>query len=106
MLARIWEQAIVQKGDDITDDYIKLFRDHEDCADISLANEQVSSSTVKTIWSRLRTSSPDAFFYSGEDSSESDTAGLVNWPLPLSGILRADNHTEGKCNYNGPQETT
>ena len=28
MLAMIWEQSIVRRGDDVTDKYIKLFRDH------------------------------------------------------------------------------
>jgi hypothetical protein len=84
MLATIWEQSIAQIGDRITDNYIKMFRDHEDCADISLAIEKVSSSTAKTIWSRLRTLSPDAFFYSAEDKSESDTADQVSFSLAMS----------------------
>jgi hypothetical protein len=84
MLAMIWEQSIIGRGDDVTDNYIKLFRDYEECADIALAEKVVSISSVKAIWNRLRTSSPDVFFYSKKDNSESDTANQVKCCLPMS----------------------
>ena len=81
MLAMIWEQSIKVQGDSITDHYIKLFHEHEECADIASAIEKVSPSTAKTIWNRLRTTSPDAFFYSEQDNSQSYTADQVKGSL-------------------------
>jgi hypothetical protein len=83
MLAMIWEQSIVGRGDDVTDNYIKLFRDYQECADIASAEEKVSISAAKAIWNRLRTASPNAFFYSEKNDSESDTADQVKCCLPL-----------------------
>ncbi|KIX03818.1 uncharacterized protein Z518_07371 [Rhinocladiella mackenziei CBS 650.93] len=71
LLAQIWHESMRAKGDDITDAYINLFRDHEECADIALAIEKLSLCTAKIIWHRLRSSFPDAFFYS-EDISQSN----------------------------------
>lgn len=84
MLAKIWEQSIVERGDDVTDNYIKLFRDYQDSADIALAGERVSVSATKATWIRLRTASPDAFFYSKKDNSESDKVDQVKCRPPLN----------------------
>jgi hypothetical protein len=83
MLAMIWEQSIVGRGDGVTNDYIKLFRDHQECADIASAEEKVSISVAKAIWNRLRTASPNAFFYS-ENNSEPDVTDQVKCCLPLN----------------------
>ena len=87
MLAMIWEQSIVERGDGVTDNYIKLFRDHQECADIASAEEKVSISTAKAIWNRLTTASPNVFFYS-ENDSESDTADQVKCCLSLNQVLK------------------
>ena len=84
MLAMIWEQSIAGRGDAITDIYIKLFRDCQECADIAFAEEKVSISVAKAVWNRLRMASPNAFFYSEKNNSESDTADLVKCCLPLN----------------------
>ena len=67
MVANIWSQAMEAKGDSVTDEYIKLFREHEDCADIAIAEKIVPVSTAEIIWLRLRSESPDAFFYAESD---------------------------------------
>ena len=83
MLAMIWEQSIVGRGDDITDNYIKLFRDYQECADVATAEEKVSISVAKVVWDRLKTASPNAFFYCEESTLQSDTVDQVKCCLPL-----------------------
>ncbi|KAF2180943.1 hypothetical protein K469DRAFT_671927 [Zopfia rhizophila CBS 207.26] len=70
MIANIWEQAMIARGDEVVDSYIKLFRDHEHSLDINLADRTVSRSAAQAIWNRLRTSFPDAFFYPEKVSSD------------------------------------
>lgn len=106
MLAMIWEQSIKVRGDDITDNYIKLFRDYQECADIASAEEKVSVLIAKAVWNRLRTASPNAFFYSEERNSESDTANQVKCCLPLRYVLELTLVSKVEYHYNGPQKSS
>jgi hypothetical protein len=47
MLAQIWDQSIVRRGDSVTDNHLKLFHDHQDCADVASAEEKVSLSAAR-----------------------------------------------------------
>ncbi|EXJ87166.1 hypothetical protein A1O3_04125 [Capronia epimyces CBS 606.96] len=72
MLARIWEEAIDEKGDAFADRYISLFQDKEKAPDICLADDFAFRHTVRTMWARLRSLHPDTFFYSESKSQESN----------------------------------
>jgi len=77
MLCRIWEQSTAIRGNDVMDQYIKLFREREECADIALAKKMMSIAMAKSIWGRLRASLPGVFFYSTEDGSDMDAVDQV-----------------------------
>lgn len=85
MLAQIWEAAILLKGDDITDHYIKLFsgENPEACRDILKAADHVSLYTAQKILKRLKFSHPDAFFYSTGVTSQpniiKDVSNSCTW---------------------------
>ncbi len=67
MVARIWEESIVLRGDAVTDRYIKLFRDDDQALDIALPNQSVSRLVTDKIWKRLRLQNPLAFFFSEKE---------------------------------------
>ena len=104
MLAMIWEQSIAGRGDDVTDNYIKLFRDDQECADVAFAEEKVSISAAKAIWNRLRTASPNAFFYSEKNGSDSNTTNQVKCPSAKVNLALTI-APKVKYHYDGPQQT-
>lgn len=77
MLAKIWEQAMIKKGDNVVDRYINLFRNHPQCLDIQSADTMVSKSAAQVIWTRLRTSYPDAFFFPNKIGTDRREMGAV-----------------------------
>lgn len=52
MLAKIWEQPILEMREDVVRRYIGLFYAHEDSSDIALANKVVSKKWQKSSGTR------------------------------------------------------
>jgi hypothetical protein len=51
-LRSIWEQAI-DKRHELVDKYVNLLQHHQDCGDISLAENKVAKATAEKIWANL-----------------------------------------------------
>ncbi|KAJ9495511.1 hypothetical protein H2202_009051 [Exophiala xenobiotica] len=66
-IARIWEESIMLRGDNVTDRYLELFQNHYQALDIALAEQSVSRLVTKEIWKRLRFQNPQAFFFSEKE---------------------------------------
>ena len=92
MLANIWGKAMIAKGDSIIDRYVRLFLESEDCTDIALANKNLSLSTTRIMWTRLRTSSPDVFFYCNREHSHPDHDDQVRYTIGMYINSEADLH--------------
>jgi hypothetical protein len=102
MLAKIWEHAILENDPKIIDIYIELFRDHEECAEIS-ASDKISLSAVEAIWKQLKISSSEAFFYPENDAS-STVDHQVEYSLPTGLILYANIHIKDNRDHKRAQE--
>ena len=78
MLAKIWEQPILDGREEVIRRYLGLFRDHENRPDIAFAEKVVSEAVAGTLWDSMRKGSPSAFFYSEQaDDCEPDGADQV-----------------------------
>ena len=84
MVTNIWHDAMTAEGDKVIDAYVKLFHEHEDCADIAFAEDKVSSSTTEIIWHWLRSTSPDVFFYTESDQPTLSTVDQVRFSADAS----------------------
>ena len=84
MVTNIWHGAMTAEGYRVTDAYVKLFHEHEDCADIAFAKDKVSSSTAEIIWHWLRSTSPDVFFYTESDQPTPSTVDQVRFSTDAS----------------------
>ncbi len=61
-LRSIWEQAI-DKRHELVDKYVNLLQHHQDCGDISLAENKVAKATAEKIWANLFSKTDGERFY-------------------------------------------
>lgn len=84
MLAMIWEQSIISRGDEITRKYLWLLCSRKIFPDISMAEEKVTITTAKTLWKYMRTKGPNRFFYHVAESSNPRKLDQVITHPPVS----------------------
>lgn len=77
MVAKIWECAITDRGPDVIDRYIQLFRENDRCKDVNMAEEYSTHYVAQSVWTRLRSAFPLAFFYPGHADAEDETSVQV-----------------------------
>ena len=78
-IAEIWRQSILKEGDKITDAYLELFHEHEDCPDIAFSELVLKRWMTTKMWQRLLTKSNGLFFYAEGDSEENPLDSQVNY---------------------------
>lgn len=92
MLMHIWQHSIDICGDRITQRYIDLLQDHQDCVDVSRADHLILRTTAVTIWERLKSQAASRFYYDREDPYSSVSIDVIKknlkrQPTPLSAKL-------------------
>lgn len=70
MLADIWEQALRLRGPDLFDQFISMFNEDKDYADVALVARHATSWTANKISAHLKLTRPKAFFYSERETWE------------------------------------
>lgn len=78
MVASIWEQAILKEGDKITDAYLKLLHDEDECPDAALAHRKITRSTATILWQRLLASCDGVFFFYEDNLVETAFSSQVS----------------------------
>lgn len=77
-IAGIWEQAILKRGDNVTDAYLKLFHEDQKWPDIAFADEVITSRTAEIMWHRLLVTSTGKFFYHNDHMADTSFTSQVS----------------------------
>lgn len=97
MLARIWEGAIRDRGKDVLQYLIDMFKDYPPCRDIRDAQYNFTSFTAKAIWTHLISSGEGGFYYNQKSGDKVESTHTFSYHVFKLTVSSKDSKLIQEC---------